>query len=145
MTAIVSLNTATLLARVSMALLFVPSGFGKIAGFSRLAGYIASKGVPLPELGAALAIGAELGLGILLLLGFKTRWAALGLAIFVAVITPIFHNFWGVPPEQATLQQLMFYKNVGILGGLLLLVGTGSGRWSLDEAGVASKGRLAGA
>ena len=145
MTAIGSLNTATLLARVSMALLFVPSGFGKIAGFSRLAGYIASKGVPLPELGAALAIGAELGLGILLLLGFKTRWAALGLAIFVAVITPIFHNFWGVPPEQATLQQLMFYKNVGILGGLLLLVGTGSGRWSLDEAGIASNGRLAGA
>ena len=145
MTALTSLNTATLLARLSMALLFVPSGFGKIAGFSRLAGYIASKGVPLPELAAALAIGAELGLGILLLLGFKTRWAALGLAIFVAVITPIFHNFWGVPPEQVMVQQLMFYKNVGILGGLLLLVGPGSGRWSLDEAEFASKGRLAGA
>ena len=61
-----------------------------------------------------------------------TPWAALGLAIFVAVITPLFHNFWGVAPAQAILQQQMFFKNVAILAGLLLLARFGGGRWSLD-------------
>jgi putative oxidoreductase len=125
-------NAASLLARLCVALLFIPSGFAKIGGFTGLAGYIASKGVPLPELAAAIAIGAELGLGILVLIGFKTRWAALGLAVFVAVITPIFHNFWGVPVEQLMAQKQMFFKNVAILAGLLMLTAFGPGRWSLE-------------
>jgi putative oxidoreductase len=127
-------SASALLARLCIALLFVPSGWNKIGGFTGVAGYIGSKGVPLPELSAAIAIGAEFGLGLALLIGFKTRWAALGLAVFVAVITPIFHQFWAVPPEQVMLQQLMFFKNAGILGGLLMLAGFGGGRWSVDEA-----------
>lgn len=127
-----SIDATSFAARVCIALLFVPSGFAKLGGFAGLTGYIASKGVPLPELCAGIAVGAELGLGLLLLAGLKTRWAALGLAIFVAVITPLFHNFWGVAPAQATLQQQMFFKNVAMLAGLLLLARFGGGRWSLD-------------
>ena len=125
-------NTLSLLGRVLIALLFVPAGFGKIAGFAGLAGYIASKGVPLPEVCAAIAIAAELGLGLLILAGFQTRWAALGLAIFVAVITPIFHNFWAVPEAQVMMQQQSFFKNFAIVGGLLILSAFGAGGFSLD-------------
>ena len=137
----ISFDTASLLARLCIAWLFVPSGFAKIGGFTGLAGYIASKGVPLPELAAALAVGAELGLGILVLVGFQTRWAALGLAVFVAVITPIFHNFWGVPAEQIMMQKLMFSKNVAIVGGLLMLAASGPGRWSAEGRASAGEPR----
>src|SRR5512140_1272523 len=114
-------DATSLAARICLALLFVPSGFAKLGGFAAVVGSIAAKGVPVPEVCAAIAVGAELGLGLLLLMGLTTRRAALGLAIFVAVITPLFHNFWAVPPAQVTLQQLMFFKNLAILGGLLLV------------------------
>ena len=125
-------NALTLVGRALIALLFIPAGFAKIGGFAGVAGYIASKGVPLPEVAAALAIVAELGLGLLLLFGWQARWAALGLAIFVAVITPIFHNFWAAPPAQQMAQQPNFYKNMATLGGLLILVAFGPGGWSVD-------------
>ena len=125
-------NPLSLIGRVLLALLFVPAGFSKIGGFAGTAGFIASKGVPLPELAAAAAIGVELGLGMLLLIGFQTRWAALGIAFFTAVITFIFHNYWAVPAEQAMMQQLMFFKNIAVVGGLLTVAAWGAGAWSVD-------------
>jgi putative oxidoreductase len=125
-------NTFALIGRVLIALLFVPSGWGKIAGFSGTVGYIAAKGIPLPELCAAIAVGAELGLGLLILVGFQTRWAALLLAIFTAVITPIFHNYWAVPEAQVMMQKLNFFKNYAITGGLLAFAAFGAGAFSLD-------------
>jgi putative oxidoreductase len=125
-------TTVTLVGRALLALLFIPAGWAKIAGFSGVVGYIASKGVPLPEVAAAIAIAAELGLGLLLLFGLKARWAALGLAVFVAVITPIFHNFWAAPAAQQMMQQQAFYKNIAVLGGLLVLFAFGPGGWSVD-------------
>ncbi|RYY94522.1 MAG: DoxX family membrane protein, partial [Comamonadaceae bacterium] len=85
-----------------------------------------------PEVCAAIAIAAELGLGLLLLVGFQARWAALGLAVFVAVITPIFHNFWAVPEAQRMMQSQAFWKNVAVVGGLLYVWAFGPGGWSLD-------------
>jgi putative oxidoreductase len=125
-------NAFVLIGRLLMAWLFVPAGFGKIAGFAGVAGYIASKGVPLPEVCAAIAIAAELGLGLLLLVGWQTRWAALGLAVFVAVITPIFHNFWAMPEAQQMMQKQAFDKNLAVVGGLLVIAAFGAGRFSLD-------------
>lgn len=125
-------NPLSLIGRILLALLFVPAGFGKIAGFAGAAGYIASKGVPLPELAAAAAIGVELGLGLLLLIGWQTRWAALGIALFTLVITFIFHNFWAVPAEQVMMQQQNFFKNIAVIGGLLTVAAWGAGAWSLD-------------
>ena len=118
--------------RVLLALLFIPAGVGKISGFAGTVGYIASKGVPLPELAAAAAIGVELGLGLLLLVGWQTRWAALGIAIFTVVITFIFHNFWALPAEQVIQQQQAFFKNIAVVGGLLTVAAWGAGAWSLD-------------
>lgn len=125
-------NPFSLIGRALMALLFIPAGFSKIAGFTGTAGYIASKGVPLPELAAAAAIGIELGLGILLLIGFQTRWAALGIALFTVVITFIFHAFWSVPAEQVMMQQQAFFKNIAVVGGLLTIAAWGPGAWSVD-------------
>lgn len=125
-------DTMALVGRALLAWLFIPSGFAKIAGFAGVAGYIASKGVPLPEVSAAIAIAAELGLGLLLLVGWQARWAALGLAVFVAVITPIFHNYWAMPEAQQMMQKQAFNKNLAVVGGLLVLTAFGAGRWSLD-------------
>ena len=123
-------NPLSLIGRILLALLFVPSGFSKIGGFAGTVGYIASKGVPLPQLAAA-AIGIELGLG-LLLIGWQTHWAALGIALFTVVITFIFHNFWAVPAEQVTAQQQIFSKNMAAVGGLLTVAAWDAAAWSVD-------------
>jgi putative oxidoreductase len=125
-------NTFALVGRALLALLFIPSGWSKIGGFAGVTGYIASQGVPLPEVAAAIGIAAELGLGLLLLVGWQARWAALGLAIFVAVITPIFHNFWALPEAQQMMQQQAFFKNMAVVGGLLVAAAFGPGGFSLD-------------
>ena len=121
-----------LVGRVLLAWLFIPAGWSKIAGFAGTAGYIASKGLPMPEVMAAAAIAVELGLGLLLLVGWQARWAALGLAIFVAVITPIFHAYWAMPEAQQMMQKQAFNKNLAIVGGLAVIAAFGAGRWSLD-------------
>ncbi|MGE4243354.1 DoxX family protein [Ramlibacter sp.] len=120
-----------LIGRILIAYLFIPAGWAKIGGFAGTVGYIASQGVPLPQVAAALAIAAELGLGLLILVGWQTRWAALGLAIFVAVITPIFHAYWAVPEAQQMMQKQAFGKNLAIVGGLLVLSAFGAGRLSV--------------
>lgn len=125
-------DTLALLGRVLIAWLFIPSGWGKLVGFAGVTGYIASKGVPLPQVCAAIAVAVELGLGLLLLVGWQARWAALGMAIFTAVITPIFHSFWAVPQAQVYMQKLNFDKNLAIVGGLLAFAAFGAGRLSLD-------------
>jgi putative oxidoreductase len=126
-------DTAALVGRVLLAALFIWSGAGKLAGFAGTAGYIASKGLPMPEVLAALSIFAELGGGLALLFGFKARWAALMIAIFVAVITPIFHNFWAVPEAQVVMQKINFGKNLAIIGGMLMVFAFGPGRFSIDR------------
>lgn len=119
-------NPFSLLGRALIALLFIPAGFSKIAGFAGTAGYIASKGVPLPEVAAAIAIAVELGLGLLVLVGLQTRWAALGIALFTVVITFIFH------PLSDPSQAQAFFKNIAVVGGLLTIVAWGAGAWSVD-------------
>ena len=135
-------DALALLGRLLMAYLFVPSGFGKLMGFSGVVGYIASKGVPMPEVCAAIAVVAELGLGLALLVGWKARWAAIGMAVFVVVITPIFHNYWAVPEAQVYMQKLNFTKNLAIVGGLLAFAAFGAGRFSIDAKTAERGGRV---
>ncbi len=125
-------NPLALAARILMALLFLPAGISKIAGFAGTAGYIASVGLPFPALGAALAIAVEVGGGLALIAGFQIRWAALVMAIFTLVAGLFFHKFWAAAPDQAMIQQIMFFKNVAITGGLLMLTAFGAGAWSVD-------------
>ncbi len=125
-------NALALIGRILLAALFVPAGFSKIAGFEGTAGYIASVGLPLPQLGVAIAIVVELGLGLLLLAGWRTRLSALVIAVFTVVAGVFFHNFWAAPADQLMMQQINFFKNLAIAGGLLFIAAYGPGAWSLD-------------
>ena len=118
--------------RLLLALLFLPAGISKIGGFAGTAAYIGLKGLPLPELGVVVAIIVEVGGALALIAGFRTRWAALALAVFTLVATFVFHNFWGASADQVMMQQLMFYKNIAVVGGLLVLAAFGAGAWSVD-------------
>jgi len=125
-------NPLSLAGRLLLALLFLPAGISKIGGFAGTAGYIASKGLPMPELGSVIAIVVEVLGGLALIAGFGTRVAALVLAVFTLVATVFFHAYWAVPAEMQMVQQLMFFKNIAVVGGLLVLAAFGAGGWSLD-------------
>ena len=122
-----------LVGRVLVAFLFVPAGFGKIGGFAGVVGYIGAVGLPLPQLGAVIAIAVELGLGLLLLVGYKTRIVSIVLAVFTVATAVFFHNFWAMPADKAYINQLMFLKNIAIAGGLLAIAALGAGRFSIDK------------
>ena len=120
------------LARLLLAVLFIGAGLSKFGGLAGTAAYIGSAGLPAPSLLAPLVAGFEVLGGLALIVGWQARWAALGLAGFTVVATVLFHPFWAVPAEQAMVQQLMFMKNLAIVGGLLLIYGFGAGPVSLD-------------
>jgi putative oxidoreductase len=125
-------NPLTLTGRLLLAALFLPAGLSKLTGFSGTVGYISSIGLPLPQIAAAVALVIEIVGGLALVAGFGTRVAALVLAGFTIVASVFFHNFWAVPAEAQMVQQLMFFKNVAVVGGLLTLAAWGAGGWSVD-------------
>ncbi len=126
-------NAAALVGRILLVLIFITSGFGKITGFEGTIGYIASKGLPLPALGVIIAIIVEVGGGILLAIGYKARWAALALAIFTLAAAILFHDYWAVEGAQKMAQQINFWKNISITGGMLMVFAFGPGLYSVDK------------
>ena len=126
-------SLAAFLGRIFLALIFVVSGVGKITGYAGTAAYMASKGLPLVEILLPLTIAVELGGGLLLALGWKARWAALALLLFLIPTTLIFHQFWGLEPKLAQMQKIHFLKNVAIMGGMLMVLAIGAGAWSVDR------------
>jgi putative oxidoreductase len=122
-----------LLGRVLLAFIFVIAGFGKLTGFSGTAAYMSSKGIPIAEVLLVPTIIIELGGGLLLAVGYKARWAALAIFLFIIPTTLIFHNFWAVGPDQVQMQLIQFQKNLAIMGGMLYVVFNGPGPWSLDR------------
>lgn len=124
-------HTLNLIGRIALAVLFLPSGIGKLTAAAATAGFIASKGLPAPQL-LAYATGAiEVLCALALLLGWHTRWAALALAALTLVAAIVFHDFWAAEGPQAMFQRLSFFKNVGIAGGLLVLAAAGAGRFAV--------------
>jgi putative oxidoreductase len=119
-------NAIVLLARILLAHIFLLSGFGKLgAGYAATQGYMAHMGVPgvlLP-----LVIALEIGGGLAVLVGFLTRWAALGLAVFCVAAALLFHRNFA---DQ--MQMIMFMKNYAMAGGFLMLYVHGAGAWSID-------------
>ncbi|MDB5926552.1 MAG: DoxX family protein [Betaproteobacteria bacterium] len=118
--------------RILLAAIYLSSGLSKVTGFDGTVGYIASKGLPVPQLLTLGSIVVELGAGLMLVLGWKTRWAAAALLVFTALAALLFHNFWSVPPDQAQNQMIHFMKNVAIMGGFLYVFAFGPGAVSLD-------------
>jgi putative oxidoreductase len=126
-------NSAALFGRTLLALLFVVSGFGKITGFQGTAAYMASKGMPMAEVLLVGAIAIELVGGLMLVAGFKARWAALAIFLFTIPTTIIFHNPSGLDAQAAQGQMIHLMKNLSIMGGMLLIAAFGPGAWSVDR------------
>lgn len=122
-----------LVGRILMAIIFLTAGFGKLVAFQGTAGYIASQGVPLPQLATAGTIALELGGGLMLVLGWRARWAAVALLVFTGVAGAIFHAFWSAPTAQYQDQLIHFQKNLAMMGGLLYIALHGSGPLSIDK------------
>jgi putative oxidoreductase len=122
-----------LVGRVLIAVLFILAGFGKLMGFDGAVKTIAGAHIPMPEVAAVITIIIELGGGILLVLGWKARWAALAIAVFTVIASFIFHAFWSVPADQVMMQRTDFLKNLSIIGGLLFVFAYGPGRLSVDK------------
>jgi len=123
-------NFADLSGRVLISALFLISGLGKIAGFAGTQAYMASVGVPgalLPLVIALEVLGAAA-----IIVGYRTRLAAAGLALFSVASGVLFHG------GADQMQQIMLMKNVAIAGGFLFLVARGAGGWSLDARRVAN-------
>jgi len=127
-------NTAVLFGRILLGALFIISGFGKITGYDGTGGYMAAKGMPFVNVLLPAAIAVELGGGLLLAIGYKARWAALAIFLFLIPTTLIFHAFWGIDPKEAAMQQINFLKNVSIAGGMLMLFAHGPGAYSVDRS-----------
>ena len=119
--------------RLLLASIFVLSGFSKISAPEATQGYIASVGLPVPMLANLAAIVAELGGGILLVVGYHARVVSLLLAAFTVVTALFFHRNFG---DQN--QMMHFLKNIAIAGGLLQITAFGADRFSLDARRLAT-------
>ncbi len=126
-------QVAPLFGRILVSAIFLWSGVGKIGGFAGTAGYMASKGLPMAEVLLVITILVEIGASILIIIGYQTRLAALALLLWMIPVTLIFHAFWAVPADQVQMQMINFFKNLGLMGAMLLLIGFGPGAYSVDR------------
>lgn len=115
--------------RVLLSAIFIFSGIGKALAPEGTIGYIESAGLPFATLALAAAVAIELGGGVMLALGIKTRLVAAALAAFSVVTALVFHHALG---DQNQL--IHFMKNIAMAGGLLQVVAFGAGAYSLDAA-----------
>jgi putative oxidoreductase len=110
-----------LLGRALLSAIFILSGLGKLPHFHDVAGMMAGKGIPLASIALVITLFIEIGGGLLVFTGYKARYAAVVIALWLVPVTLVFHHFWGIPAEQQQEQMINFLKNVAIMGGLLVL------------------------
>jgi putative oxidoreductase len=122
-----------LLARILLMILFVMFGWQKLIGFSGIVGYMTSIGLPAPALAAVIAVVMEFVVGIALVIGFYTRPLALLMAIYTLATALIGHRYWTLTGMDQYANMINFYKNISIIGGLILLCATGPGKYSIDR------------
>ncbi len=124
-------DVALLAGRFGLGAIFLVSGLGKLASWSGTVAYAGGKGIPAILLAGAVAL--EVVGGLSLLAGWKTRWGTIALLAFLVPVTLVFHGFWAYQGAEAQLQTIQFLKNLGIGGGLLVVLAAGPGALSVDE------------
>lgn len=123
-----------LIGRILFTLIFIMSGFGHIFSAGQMAGYAEQMGVPfasvmVPLTGIMILLGA-----FSIILGYKVKWGALLIIIFLIPTTFIMHPFWKIAdPMQSQMNMIMFMKNISMLGGAILIYYFGSGTLSIDK------------
>ena len=121
-----------LCARILLVTLFVIFGWSKLTNYDGAVGYMATTGVPAPQIAAVIAIVVEFFVAIAVLVGAFTRKLAVLMAGYTLATAFIGHHYWTMSGTEQYSNEINFYKNVSIMGGFLLLFITGAGRYSLD-------------
>jgi len=116
------------LGRIFLSAIFIVSGLGKAFAFGGTVTFMDSVGVPFANVALVLALILEIGGGLALLLGWQVRYASYALIVFSVFATLFFHLDFSVQANQVA-----FFKNLGLVGGLMYVIMFGAGKWSLDN------------
>jgi putative oxidoreductase len=126
------MNYLVLLGRILYAALFIMAAPGHFSAGT--IGYAAGQGVPLASIAVPLSGLIALAGGLSILLGYRAKWGAWLIVLFLVPVTLMMHNFWALTdPNAAQMQQIMFMKNLSMLGAALMIAHFGSGPLSLDN------------
>ncbi len=128
-----SKSFAPLLGRILLAFIFLQSGFDKVLSYGKTTALMAARGIPEPQILLPLAIAALFIGGTMILVGWRARWGALALIVFMIPTTLYFHGYWTYPEPLQLNQFHHFVKNLAIIGALLMILGMGSGALSVDS------------
>lgn len=120
-------NLALLAGRIMLSTMYITAGYSKLTGFSSGGTQKFMESAGVPGLLLPLVILTELGFGLMVLVGFKTRFAAFMLAGFTIIAALLFHF-----KLADQMQALLFWKNVAVTGGFLALMVAGAGAFSVD-------------
>jgi putative oxidoreductase len=126
-------DAALLLGRLLIFFTFVPGGFNKMTNPAGFAKYLEGNGVPMSNILAPIAGAVEFFGGLAVVLGFHTRVSALVMILFIVTATWIAHRWWLFPAAQQAAQYQAFMKNLTMIAGLLFLMKSGAGKYSLDH------------
>jgi putative oxidoreductase len=122
-----------LVGRVFIGAIFIAAGIAKLTDWSGTAEVMRTEGIVSVNAMLLIATLVELVGGLSVVTGTATRAGALALALFLIPTTLIFHDFWAYDGAARQAQLIQFLKNLSIMGGLLLIIGFGAGRVSVDE------------
>lgn len=127
MTFSVPTSLVLLVARICASTIFIVQGYGKITHMKATIHAFQNLQVPSPHIAYYVAVAVELGCGLLLMFGLKTRFAAAVLAIFCVATAMLAHTAFDIPAQQT-----QFLKNLSMAGGFLALAAVGSGYFAVD-------------
>jgi putative oxidoreductase len=123
-----------LIGRCLVAVPFLVFGFTKIEQFHGIVGMMGSMKIPAPTVATVIIIIIEVLGGICLVLGFRARFWAWLMFLYLIPVTFMVHNYWTYAAPQRADEIVHFYKNIGIMGGLLMIAAFGAGSASVDKA-----------
>lgn len=122
-------NLAALVGRILLVLIFLQSGIEKFVQYSGTLGYMTRAGLPFPEVLLVASGVVETLCAVAVIAGWKARWAAAALVVWMIPVTVIFHN-----PTLGQGPMIHFMKNLAITGGFLMLFAFGPGAWSVERS-----------
>jgi putative oxidoreductase len=123
---------APLLGRILLSFIFLQSGFEKALNYTKTLALMGARGIPEPQILLPLAIAVLFAGAVMILIGWKARWGALLLIVFMIPATLYFHGYWAYPEALQLNQFHHFVKNLAIVGALSMILGMGSGALSVD-------------
>ena len=124
----------SLLGRLLISIVFILSGFLKIAHWRDMLGLFASLKIPLVPIALAVTVLIEIGVGLCIAAGYQARLAAVVQFLYLIPVTCMLHNFWAFQGLQRQDQMAHFLKNLGLMGAMLLIAAYGPGAISVDTS-----------